>query len=49
MLGTLLCNPNFKFFTLSHKTYICSKLIIMAEIATGLFRITTFGESTEKH
>jgi hypothetical protein len=33
MLGTLLCNPNFKFFTLSHKTYLF-KIFIMAEIAT---------------
>jgi chorismate synthase len=45
-LGILLCNPNFKFFTLSHKTYICSKLFIMAGNSYGtLFRITTFGES----
>ena len=42
----LLCNPNFKFFTLSHKTYICCKLLIMAGNSYGtLFRITTFGES----
>jgi chorismate synthase len=42
----LLNNPIFKFFTLGHKTYICSKLIIMAGNSYGsLFRVTTFGES----
>jgi chorismate synthase len=42
----LLNNPIFKFFTLNHKTYICSKLIIMAGNSYGtLFKVTTFGES----
>jgi chorismate synthase len=45
-VAILLSNPNFKFFTLSHKTYICSKLFTMAGNSYGtLFRITTFGES----
>ncbi len=39
-------NTNFKFFNLIHKTYICSKLIIMAGNSYGtLYKVTTFGES----